>query len=442
MKILPLGATQTVTGSKTLLQLHDHSYLIDCGLFQGGERLQKKNVSVNTKALRHIHAIFITHAHLDHAGYLPYLFHHGIIKPIYCTPLTAELIKIMLDDSLSILESQTEKEKIEGLYFEQKDIDLVNANIKTVSYNEKISFSDCQVSFHPNGHILGAASVRIQSNENVVLFSGDVGRQDDPLHMTPDIPLDAQTVQLEATYGDRIHSQASSLALLREEVEEIIQKKGVLLIPAFAIGRTQMILRLIWELFESDPHLQLPVFLDSPMGVKVTDLYAKNCSELKLTSKEFDDVLSCVKLVRFGKDVKKLKKMMPPFILVSSSGMLGGGKIMNYLPEVLVRDYNTVLLTGFQAEETLGRQLLEGAKTIKVGKQKVDVRARIKLLEGLSAHADRHELIGLVKRMDQLKTIILNHGESEVLEHFKNVLEDSINVNVIIAKANELIDLS
>lgn len=437
MKLTFLGASETVTGSKILLNYADKNYLIDCGMYQGSKELSLLNEKLINVSVQSIDNVFITHGHLDHCGYLPILYKNGYKGKIFCTPLTKEIIKIILEDALKVQEYDLKEQKIKEPLFTEIDVAKVFANFQTFEKGKEFKLDDLSFQFFEAGHIIGASSLLLKNSKESLCFSGDIGRADDLLHYPPSLPSECQTLVLESTYGDRDHENNDLLYnKLSQHIQRIIETQGVLLIPAFAVARTQIILKVLGNLFDKNPELKLPLFVDSPMASKVTKLYLENHKALKLGKAEMLDFLAHCKFLDYGKDQKRFSKQKGPFIIVSSSGMISGGRVLKYFDMYAKHEKNTILLAGYQGEGTIGRRILDGEDRIKLFGHEIHVRSHLDFLPGMSAHADRGELLGLLKEIKGLKRIYLNHGEKETLPKFKEYLEQ-LNVDTIIAKKNK-----
>jgi len=438
MKISFLGAAGTVTGSKTLIELEELSALIDCGMFQGNHEISSKNTEDLQVNLKKLDCIFITHGHLDHSGYLPVLFKNGFRGQIYCTELTSKIIKIILEDSIKVQEYNLKDKKIDELLYTEIEVTKTLEHIVVKKVNEPFMVKGKEFCFYPAGHILGAASLLLTHNNKRLCFSGDLGRADDLIHVSAQLPPNLNYLVLESTYGDREHPTTDVLLKLKEHILRIKKTGGILLIPSFAVARTQVIIKLLSDLMKDDLETELPIYVDSPMASKVTELYAENTQSLKISKEEFLDALGTCKFLNYGNDHKKFAKKKGPYILIASSGMISGGKVIKYFDMFAKHEDNTVLLIGYQGEGTIGRKIVEGEKEIKLLGHTMTVMAQVDYLEGLSAHADRSELKDLVRpSKDSLVKIFLNHGEEEATKSFKDYLETEFGEIVEIAMKNK-----
>ncbi len=444
-----LGATGTVTGSKYLLTTGNQKVLIDCGLYQGLPALKDKNWKPFPIQPNEIDAIFITHAHLDHTGYLPKLVQLGYRGPIYATSSTAELMNIVLLDSAHLQEEEASFHKqgngccpdAEPLYTVQDASEALHL-IKQIRFGEKFERGNLTVEFLQAGHILGSAFIRITVKENgteeTILFTGDMGRYGSPILNDPTPVTESDYLLLESTYGDRSHSTISREDALLPPIQECLKRKGCLLMPAFTIGRTQEILYTIRVLLQQNKIPPIPVYIDSPMAIDVTHIYATHHDEhdldLEKMEKEGNSPFQFPSLnyVRTVEASKALNEAKGPIIIISANGMATGGRIMHHLVHRLP-DPNTILLfVGYQAEGTRGRQLLEGAKSVKIFHQDIPVKATIMQSDTFSAHGDFTEILrwlaGFTKPPGK---VFLVHGEPDGREGLKrHILEKFPSWNI------------
>lgn len=440
MKLELIGAADTVTGSKSILTIGEHRLMIDSGLYQGIKDASELNHE--EVASRNIDSIFITHAHLDHSGYLPIMIKNGFNGRIYCTHETKELINIVLNDSVKVQLASLKKNSHEEVLYTKEDVESVIQKLHVVEQGVDYKIHGLTIRFIQAGHILGASSIIISNRECKVCFSGDIGRGDDPLHHPPEVPLNLDYLVLESTYGDRLHSKESILEHLRAEIEQVIESHGVLLIPCFAIARTQMMMLYLYEVFKQYPNLKIPVFFDSPMAMEATIIYEKNINQTRLKSDEFEALTKSFTLSRYESCFDKVRKKKTPFVVVSSSGMLGGGMILKYLDMFIKHKENTILFCGYQAEGTLGRKILDGEEGMELNGHRLNMRANIRKLDGLSAHADKNELIDYaLGSKNTLRKVFLNHGEKESMIFLKSSLEEKLSVPIIISNKNEVHEL-
>ena len=446
-----LGAAQTVTGSRFFLSVNGQRLLIDCGLFQGGRALRERNWEPFPVPPDSLDAVILTHAHIDHTGYLPRLVKEGFEGPIYCTPATADLLTFLLPDSGHLQERDAyfaNKKKYSRhdpalpLYTEQEARQVLK-HLQPVIYHEPKALTE-EVNFEylHAGHILGSAMIRLtyphQGGQKILFFSGDLGRSGQPLIKDPETLEKADFLLLESTYGGRTHQQVDVPAFLEELVQETVKAGGSLIIPAFAVGRSQRVLYFLRELEEARRIPILPVFLDSPMAVSAVSMYCNNLDEhdfemSQLMAEACPLESGSIHLVKSVEESKALNEVKHPCVIVSASGNLAGGRILHHLKSRLSDRRNTVLFVGYQPQGSLGRLIMEGKEEVKIHGGRVPVRARIATLDALSAHADSGEILEWVSHIqDPPQKIFLVHGELESQEALKAQLEQVISSEIVI----------
>jgi len=457
MNIKFLGATGTVTGSSYLLETNNHKILVDFGLYQE-EDADNTEMAFDPES---IDIVLLTHAHIDHVGRIPYLFKKGFEGKVYCTHETYDLSTIMLKDSAIIQERTTEgindnREKagldpIEPLYT-MEDVELALAYFYPITFNKEVTFKNVTFEMFPAGHILGAATIHLEVTENKVkesiCFSGDLGNKGNLLLDEPKFKGGCNYLVLESTYGNRLH----------EKVEERSEKLGNLLldiykgnnlgiIPSFSVGRTQNIILEIKNLLKEDQYSVLknmPIYIDSPLGLKATEIYKNNRKALRKPLendiKLFD--LKNIKYIEEIKDTFSVINSENPKLIISSSGMCNGGKIVFYLKELLGKDSTEIIFIGYQAENTLGRQLLEKKSSVWINKKEYPVHAKIHKINGFSAHGDQADLINFAKNLSNTPDIIfLTHGEEDARRQLKDkLIEEGFN-NIILPEKNKIFAL-
>ncbi len=443
-KIHFLGAAGTVTGSKYLVESPTKKILIDCGLFQGLKELRLLNWQPLPVDVTSIDCVILTHGHLDHVGYLPLLLKQGFTGKIFATEPTIEITQLILLDSAKIQEEDSERANryhyskhhpAKALYtakeaeatfelFESKPLNT------WIEIDEHIAFR-----FRYNGHIIGACFIELKINNKIVVFSGDIGRIEDPLMRETDYPEIADVIIMESTYGNRLHP-GNAKQLLENEINKAAAYSGTIIIPSFAVERTQLIMLLIWQLASENKIARIPVYMDSPMGTHVLEVFHKNLKWHKLSLIESVEICSQIKVVQNESESEKLVRNKIPKIIIASSGMATGGRVLSYFEKYIGDPNATILLAGYQGEGTRGRSLLDGAKEIKMRGKLWTVKANISLIEGLSAHADQSELIHwLSKLTNEPEKIFITHGEKEA----SKTLIEKINKNYgWIAAAPEL----
>ncbi|MEE8350299.1 MAG: MBL fold metallo-hydrolase [Acidobacteriota bacterium] len=446
-----LGAAQTVTGSRFLLSIHDQRLLVDCGLFQGGRSLKQRNWEPFPVQPDSLDAVVLTHAHIDHSGYLPRLVKEGFKGPIYCTPATADLLSLLLPDSGHLQERDAyfaNKKKYSRhdpalpLYTEQEARQVLK-HLQPVSYHEPHALAEAlNFEYLHAGHILGSAVIRLhytdQGKQRILSFSGDLGRSGQPVIKDPEPIEKTDFLLLESTYGGRTHQQVDVPEYLEELVQQTVRAGGSLIVPAFAVGRSQRILYYLRELEEARRIPVLPVFLDSPMAVSAVSLYCKHLDEhdfemSQLMAEVCPLEAGSIRLVKSVEESKALNEVKTPCVIISASGNLAGGRILHHLKSRLSDSRNTVLFVGYQPHGSLGRLISEGMKEVKIHGARVPVRARIASLDALSAHADSSELVEWVSHIkDPPRKIFLVHGELDSQQALKAQLEEVISSEIVI----------
>jgi metallo-beta-lactamase family protein len=443
-----LGAAETVTGSKHLLKTPDFNILVDCGLFQGIKSLREQNWQSLPVPVRDIHALILTHAHLDHCGYIPLLVKRGFRGKIYMSMPTQDLTKLILLDSAKIQEEDADRANSYHyskhtpalpLYtvqdaeesFEQFVTIKVN---QTIVLNDNISFR-----FQQSGHILGACSVEVTCYTRKIIFSGDIGRISSPILETPDYFTSADYVIMESTYGDKLHSIQDPTDELAEVINETIQLHGNILIPSFAVGRAQELMYILTKLKELNkiPN-HIPVYLDSPMAAQAADITFKYPEFFKVAVQYWEQVKRTVSVNRDFRNTEEIIRRKGSKIIIAASGMLSGGRVLEYLKHYIGDERNVILLMGFQAEGTRGRALQNQSHELKIQGKYFNVKARVKEITGLSAHADQSELLHWLSKFKKKPAqIMLVHGEPSAQEALRIKIRDTFNVPVKIMKQNE-----
>jgi metallo-beta-lactamase family protein len=426
-----LGAAQTVTGSQYLLEGGGGRILVDSGMFQGEKALRLRNWAEPEFAPAKVDAIVLTHTHLDHIGRVPRLVKQGFRGPIYCTPPTRELAEVLLLDAAHLQQEDADYLNRKGLtkhspalpLFDETDVREALALLRPVALgrpqevNHAFSFT-----YRDAGHLLGAASagvkVREDGRETEVVFSGDVGRFDAVLAKDPELAPDADYLVIESTYGNRTHPSLSVVDQLEGVLKKTFARGGVLLIPAFAVGRAQQMIFLMDELVTAGRMRAFPIHVDSPMAIDATRIYAAHPEGSKVGLNNIGGRSPLhgkwVQLHRTRAESEALNRMKGPAVIISSSGMLSGGRILHHCRQRLPRPENTLLITGYQAAGTLGRALLDGASPVRIHKGEVPVLAEIRDLKGLSGHADAGEMMRWLSGVQRApRAVFVTHGEAE-----------------------------
>jgi metallo-beta-lactamase family protein len=462
-KLTFLGAAGSVTGSKYLVEAAGKKLLVDCGLFQGTEDLKDRNWKPLPVDPKTIDYLVLTHAHLDHTGWLPVLVRDGYNKAIFANPATIELTGLLLKDSGHLQEEETEdaqkhhwsKHPQPQALYTAEDIDPVLRLLKPMP---RLGGFDISPEFHVEsydaGHILGSASVELTITENgkksVVVFSGDVGRYDQPILNDPKTPTTKQIdlVLCESTYGDREHEAGNPLQLIGEIVSRVVKRGGSIVIPAFAVGRTQLFMYYLRQLENLQRIPKVPVYVDSPMALSATDLYLEYKEDHDATfardEQNGGDPLSVHEfhLARSVEESKQINSVKTPCIIISASGMVTGGRVLHHLAQRLDNARNCVILGGFQAEGTRGRALQEGAKTLSLFGKAVPVLAEIVEMGQLSAHAGKSELMRWLTGLQvPPKQIYLTHGEPEAAQSLQQAIVQNFQWKAAVARYLETIEI-
>lgn len=433
MDIKFLGATQTVTGSKYLLTIGDKQILVDCGLYQGLKELRLRNWKNLPIDPAEIDAVLITHAHIDHTGYIPKFVKKGYKGPIYATPPTIDLCSILLPDSGHIQEEDAKRANKYGYtkhhpalpLYTKMDAEFSLAQFKEVQFGEPTEiFPGILVTWHRAGHILGASCVEVFADDTRILFTGDLGRFNDPVMPPPNTIQKVDYLVTESTYGDRLHDKEDPLVKLKNVIDKTASRGGTILIPAFAVGRAQLLLYYLYKLKEQNDIPDLPISLDSPMAINATSLMCKYVKEHLLSKDECKRVCNVATYINTPEESKELDISQFPQIIISASGMATGGRVLHHL-KVFAKDYrNTILFTGFQAEGTRGARMLKGEKEIKIHGEMIPVKADVEELSNTSAHADYGELLRWYKGFTSPpRKVFITHGEIKSSENLKKLIE-------------------
>lgn len=448
MKITFLGATQTVTGSCYLIEQGDTKLLVDCGLFQGDEddKQAREPFPIDPKT---IDAVILTHAHIDHSGYIPALVKQGFHGVIYCSPATYALCALLLVDSGRVQEQEAQKqqEKASGqeqplpLYTEQEAGNSLHF-FKTVPYNTTWSIGALKAKLIRSEHILGSSFVILSDGKSTVTFSGDLGRPHSLIMRKPPAIKQTDYLVLESTYGSRLHPEEDPLEVIAQVIQKTVEKGGVLIIPAFAVGRTQIMLYCLYLLKQKQMLPDIPIFLDSPLAIEVTQLYVRFSDELILSAKVSKDALRVATYIHTVEQSKKLDDIQGSAIIIAGSGMAHGGRVVNHLEYYISDAKNSVLFVGFQATGTLGRALIDGAKTVTINDTSYEVKADIEQINMLSAHADYREILGWLAHMETApKKIFLTHGEPDATLSLQQKIKEQFGWPVVVSHYQESFDL-
>jgi metallo-beta-lactamase family protein len=441
MELTFLGATGTVTGSKYLLKSGTKHILIDCGLFQGLKQLRLKNWSKLPINPAKIDAVVLTHAHIDHSGYLPLLVKNGFSGKVYCSEGTADLCKIMLPDSAHLQEEEAEYANRRGFskhhpalpLYTKEDAENALALLTPVSFEQDVDMGGgLTLRLSPSGHILGSAFVRIHDQKTSVLFSGDIGRANDILMKPPVRVKQADYLLVESTYGNRLHQNDDPKVKLAAIINKTVKRKGVIVIPVFAVGRAQELLYYIHLLKTSGAIAQdIPVYLNSPMAVDATEIFNLYHGEHRLSADQCRALFRTAHMVNSIEQSRALNEAKGPMVILSASGMASGGRVVHHLKAFAPKANNTILFVGFQAAGTRGAAMLDGAESIKIHGEYIPVRASVELISNLSAHADYAEILAWLGGFEQppKKTFIV-HGEPVAADSMRRHIEEKLHWQV------------
>lgn len=442
MQLTFLGGAQTVTGSKYLLETNHHKILIDCGLFQGPKSLRLKNWDNFPIPPESIDAVLLTHAHIDHSGYLPLLVKNGFKGPIYCTPSTHDLCKILLPDSGHLQEEDARRANkyhyskhspALPLYTEQDAEHCLKQFISLDFEQFHPIFKEIICQWQSAGHILGAAMINLYIEEQHILFTGDLGRPNDPIMFSPKQPQTCDTLIIESTYGNRLHSAENPLELIAEIIQETAKKGGTVLIPAFAVGRTQSIMYYLYQLKQQKRIPHIPIFLDSPMAINATKLLQNHFNEHRLSPEQCQQICSNVTYINTREESQALDEQNYSKIIISASGMMTGGRILHHLKQYGPDEKSSILMTGFQAAGTRGARLMEHEHKLKIHGEMVPIRAKVVNMTSTSAHADYQEMLDWLAGFKNLpRHIYITHGELDAARAFKTHIFQRFHIEAII----------
>lgn len=450
MKLQFLGAAGTVTGSRYLVSHGKTRVLVDCGLFQGVKSLRLKNWKPFPYPPGAIDAVVLTHAHLDHSGYLPRLMREGFRGLIHCTQATHELAAILLADSANLQEADAERANRYGYskhhpalpLYTAADAEAVLAQFRPQPFHHPFAVGDFQAMLTPVGHILGAASVRLQASGRSLTFSGDVGRPNDAVMRAPEPPPPTDFLVLESTYGDRRHDGTDVKLHLSQVVRDTLARGGTLMVPAFAVGRAQILMHLLIELQAEGAIPMASIYLDSPMAIDVSDLMCRYSGEHRLSAEQCKTMCQKVVYVRDASESRELARDPRPKIIIAGAGMLTGGRILHHLLAFGEDHRNTLLLAGYQADGTRGRALLNGKRELKVYGQYATINCHLEVLHGLSGHADYIELGDwLSSQATAPNRTFITHGEPAAADSLRCYLRDRFGWEAEVPEEKDEVEL-
>ena len=451
MKIKFLGGAGTVTGSKTLVESNGIRILIDCGQFQGIKPLRELNWEPLPILPNTIDFVLLTHGHLDHCGWLPRLVNQGFEGKIFCTSPTVAITKLILLDSAKIQEEEAERankehyskhEKAEPLY-NVIQAEKVFPLFRVLKTNEEVLLDpEISVVFRNAGHIIGACSIELKLEGKTLVFSGDIGRDDDVLMYSPVKPKEADYVFLESTYGNRIHPDEDVKLLLETYINNTYQINGTVIIPSFAVERAQTIMYLLWQLKIENKIPDISYIIDTPMGISVLDIFMNNRNWHKLSE---SDCIEMCQMFTLNSDYKETITSIfdkQPKVVIAASGMITGGRVLSYLERYIGLPETTVIIVGYQAEGTRGRKLLEGATEIKIYGKYYPVLAKILEIEGLSAHGDQNDLLNWLSDLKKKpEKVFLVHGENQPADELRIKINEKYGFDCIVPLMGQEIEL-
>jgi len=450
VKLTFLGAAGTVTGSKYLLEDGGARLLVDCGLYQGVKTLRQRNWKPLPVEPASIDAVVLTHAHIDHSGYLPALVRDGFAGPVFCTPPTLALCEILLPDAAHLQEEDAGYANRKGFskhapalpLYTEEDALAALARLRALPFDRELEVGPFRVRLQPAGHILGAASVAVRNARASVLFSGDLGRTDDLLMHPPAPPGAPDYLIVESTYGDRAHADADPFAALAAVLARTSARGGTLLIPSFAVGRAQTMLYCLHEIFARGLAHRVPVFVNSPMATDVTSLFREAADYHRVPEELCDAVCGSARFVTSVEESRQLAASRQPSVIVSASGMATGGRVLHHLRALLPSARNTVLFPGFQAPGTRGDSLVHGAREVRIHGAPVPVEAEIVQLDVFSAHADQRDLLEWVGGCERPpRHVFVTHGEPVAADTLRREIQHGLGFDASVPEHGDTVEL-
>ena len=447
-----LGAASTVTGSKHLLESGGRRILVDCGLFQGVKNLRELNWETLPVEPASIDAVIVTHAHLDHTGYLPRLVRNGFRGPIYATAATRAVAQIILRDSAYLQEKDAaflNKHKASKHHpalplYDQQDAERALELFRAQPFGAPFEIPDtgATVTFRRAGHILGASTVEVDWQGRRVVLTGDLGRYDDPIMFDPDPVTAADYLVMESTYGDRVHEKTDALEKLRQVVDETVKRGGTVVVPAFAVGRAQTLLYHLWQLREAGKLPDVPVYLDSPMAIHASELLGAYPDDHRLPPEVYDGMRAMANYSPDSEQSRKISESTEPKIIISASGMATGGRILHHLKAFAPDARNTIMITGYQVPGTRGASIAAGERFVRIYGEWVPIRAQVANLAMLSAHADADELIRWARGFTAApKEVFVVHGEPGPADALRRRLDREFGWRATVPQSGQTFDL-
>lgn len=451
IKITFLGASGTVTGSKYLLTVFGKNILVDCGLFQGLKKLRLLNWNMLPIESSKIDIVLITHGHLDHVGFLPRLVKTGFTGKIFATGPTIEIANIILRDSARIQEEDANRANEEGFskhkpakpLYNSKDVEKTIPHFESQPLNKWIIiYENISLRFRYVGHIIGATFIELKIGNKLFVFSGDIGRENDLLLFPPEKPERADILFIESTYGNRIHPENMEITLI-DAISAAAKNNGTIIIPSFAVERTQLLMYILWQLRKRNAIPLIPVFMDSPMGKNALEVFHHNLEWHKLSIEDCNEMCKDIISIQTIQETWKLVKDKNSKIVIAGGGMASGGRVLVYFQNYLDDPNASILLVGYQSEGTRGRSLLEGATELKLFGKLYPVKAKTINIGGLSAHADQRELINWLNKIsNKPEEIFIIHGEKDGAEGLKNKIKEVYNWNCQIPQLNQVFEIN
>lgn len=446
------GAAGTVTGSRYLLESKGVRILVDCGLFQGLKNLRLRNWAPFPVKPKTISAVLLTHAHLDHSGYVPALVRDGYDGPVYCSKATRELCKILLTDAAHLQEQDADYANRRGFskhhpalpLYDTQDARRALRAFTSLSFDENHDLREGPTArLRRAGHILGAATVEVNWKGRRIVFSGDLGRYNDPLTVDPEPVHAADYVVVESTYGDRLHEKGDPKETLATIIERTIRRGGTVVVPAFAVGRAQMLLYYLERLKSAGRLVDTPIYLNSPMAAEASDLFLRHSDDQKLSDEERRRACAVAKYIDSVEESKALNEDETPKVIISASGMATGGRVLHHLRKYAPDPRNTILFSGFQAAGTRGASMVGGAETIKMHGEFVPVLAEVDNLTMLSAHADADEIMRWLRNFTQPpRMTFVTHGEPTAADTLRRRIQDELGWRAATPEQMECVKLS
>lgn len=449
MKLTFLGGASTVTGSKTLVSHEGKQVLVDCGLFQGYKNLRLMNWDEFPFDPKQLDAVVLTHAHLDHSGALPLLVKRGYRGPVFATPSTIDVCGVLLPDSGRIQEEDAEyanrrqfsKHKPALPLYTEADADRALRRLEPLPSGQIAALVDgMHLRFRRAGHILGASSVELTTANTTVLFSGDLGRPDDLIMREPEPIARADYIVAESTYGNRLHDATDAEQLLGQVITRTAARGGIVVVPAFAVGRAQSLLYAIYRLKQRRQIPDLPIYLNSPMATDMTEIYHRHRSEHRLSQEECIGMCQVATMVRGVEESKALVAQHRPAVIVSASGMATGGRVLHHLKALAPDARNSVVFAGFQAGGTRGGRMVAGERSIRIHGEDIPVNAEIVTLPGMSAHADAEQIVAWLKTAPKPpRAVYLNHGEPDAADALRQRIARELGWSAIVAQLGQVV---